>query len=342
LRARGARFAGVLVAAVVQAAALALPAARVAAQDAHALIVVGIGGDTIRSKRFQEWASGLYDALIEKHGMNKERVIYLGERPEADPTRIKGPSRKENVQAAIKDLAARAGAQDPVLLVLIGGSTSANNAETSLNLTGPDLTGAELATALQAFTTQPLAVVSTTESSGPLVQLLSGPNRTIITATRTGAERNQTWFGQYFVAAYTGDDADADKDNRISLVEAYNYATREVARHYQEQGLLMTEHALIDDNGDAKGSPAPDAATGDGQLASTFAVGRVASAANANTDDPVLRGLLQQRAEIEGRLNALRARRTQMEPAQYDMELEALLVELALKDQEIRRRGGGA
>jgi hypothetical protein len=329
-------------AALLLAAATALPTARVAAQDAHALIVVGIGGDTIHTKRFQEWAAGLHDALIQKHGMSKERVIYLGERPEADPTRITGPSRKDNVLAAIKDLAARAGAQDQVMLVIIGHMASNAANETTLNLTGPDLTGAELATALQPFTTQKLAIVGTTESSGPLVQLLSGPNRTIITATRTGAERNQTWFGQYFVAAYTGDDADADKDNRISLVEAYNYATREVARHYQEQGLLMTEHALIDDNGDSKGSPTPDAAAGDGQLASTFALGRVASAANANTDDPVMRQLLQQRAEIETRLNALRARRSQMEAAQYDMELEALLIELALKDQEIRRRGGGA
>jgi hypothetical protein len=328
-------------AALLLIGATALSAARVSAQDAHALIVVGIGGDSIHSARFHEWASGLYDALIQKHGLSKDRVVYLGERPAADPARIKGPSRKENVQAAIKDLTTRAGAQDQVMLVIIGHGTSASSNEVSLNLTGPDLTGSELAAALQPFTTQRLAVVSTTESSGALVPLLSGPNRTIITATRTAGERNETWFGQYFVAAFTGDNSDADKDNRISLVEAYTYATREVARHYQEKGLLMTEHALIDDNGDSRGSTTPDVQAGDGQLASTFALGRVASAANLNTDDPVLRGLLQQRAEIEGRLNALRARRSQMEAAQYDMELEALLVELALKDQEIRRRGGG-
>jgi hypothetical protein len=142
--------------------------------------------------------------------------------------------------------------------------------------------------------------------------------------------------------SYTEEGADSDKDNRISLVEAYEYATREVARHYQEQGFLMTEHALIDDNGDSKGSAQPDVEAGDGQLARTFALGRPASAAGAtNTDDPVMRGLLQERAAIEARLDALRARRTTMEAAEYDRQLEALLVELALKDQEIRRRGGG-
>ena len=77
-------------------------------------------------------------------------------------------------------------------------------------------------------------------------------------------------------------------------------------------------------------------------VARSFALGRVASAAGVtNTDDPVLRGLLQELAEIERRLDALRARRNTMEAAEYDQQLEALLVELALKDQEIRRRGGG-
>ena len=320
--------------------AAALPTAA-AAQDAHALIVVGIGGDSIHGARFHAWASELHDALIQKHGMSKERVVYLGERPEVDPSRIRGPSRKENVANAIQEIAGRAGANDPVLVVIIGHGTS-NGTETTLNLTGPDLSGAELAQMLAPMSTQQLAVVSTTASSGPLVQALSGAGRTIITATRTGQERNETWFGQYFVAAYTGADADTDKDNRISLLEAYQYAVREVARHYQEQGLLLTEHALIDDNGDSRGSAEPDLEAGDGIVARSFALGRVASATGVtNTDDPVLRGLLQERAEIERRLDALRARRATMEAAAYDQALEALLVELALKDQEIRRRGGG-
>jgi hypothetical protein len=321
--------------------AAALLPANARGQDPNALIIVGIGGDSIHSARFHGWASSLYDALIQKHGLAKERVTYLGERPETDPARIKGPSRKENVTAALQELAGRATATDPVLIVIIGHAT-ATGAETSIDLAGPNLLGSELATMLAPFKSERLAVVATSASSGPLVQALSGPGRTIITATRTGQERNETWFGQYFVAAYTEEGADSDKDNRISLVEAYEYATREVARHYQEQGFLMTEHALIDDNGDSKGSAQPDVEAGDGQLARTFALGRPASAAGAtNTDDPVMRGLLQERAAIEARLDALRARRTTMEAAEYDRQLEALLVELALKDQEIRRRGGG-
>jgi hypothetical protein len=335
------RHGNALAALLLGAGAAAMSPAAASGQDAHALIVVGIGGDSIRGARFHEWASGLHDALTEKHGMARERVVYLGERPDVDPSRIRGPSRKENVAAAIRDIAGRTSADDPVLIVIIGHGT-VNGSETMLNLTGPDLSGTELAEMLAPLPSQQLAVVSTTPSSGPLVQALSGPGRTIITATRTGQERNETWFGQYFVEAYTGDDADADKDNRISLLEAYQYAVREVARHYQEQGLLLTEHALIDDNGDSRGSGEPDLESGDGMVARSFALGRVASAAGVtNTDDPVLRGLLQERAEIERRLDALRARRNTMEAAEYDQQLEALLVELALKDQEIRRRGGG-
>jgi hypothetical protein len=309
------------------------------AQDARALIVVGIGGDPARAERFHGWAASLQDALVERHGLPKERVVYLGESPEVDAARIEGPSRKENVTAAIAELVRTAGPDDPVMLVLIGHAT-VNGTETMLNLPGPDLSGTELAALLAPLRSERLAVVSTTPSSGPLVQALSAPGRTIITATRTGQERNETWFGQYFAAAFTGEDSDTDKDGRVSLLEAYQYTIREVARHYQEQGLLLTEHALIDDDGDSRGSAQPDLEVGDGRFAQSFALGRGASV-TVNTEDPVLRALLQERAEIERRLDALRARRGSMEPAAYDDALEALLVELALKDQEIRRRGGG-
>jgi hypothetical protein len=103
----------------------------------------------------------------------------------------------------------------------------------------------------------------------------------------------------------------------------------------------MTEHAMIDDNGDGRGSAEPDVEAGDGRLAGAFAMGRMGSTNPANVTDPVLRGLLEERVALERRLDALRARQSSMEPEAYDRELEELLVEIALKDQEIRLRGGG-
>ena len=61
------------------------------------------------------------------------------------------------------------------------------------------------------------------------------------------------------------------------------------------------------------------------------------------TADPVLARLYEERRGIQERIDALRAGKGTMPPERYDEELEALLVELALKNREIRaREGGGA
>ena len=60
-----------------------------------------------------------------------------------------------------------------------------------------------------------------------------------------------------------------------------------------------------------------------------------------STDDPVLKGLYQEKAALEQRIEELRAIKDQMEEERYETSLEDLLVELALKNREIRAREGG-
>ncbi len=145
--------------------------------------------------------------------------------------------------------------------------------------------------------------------------------------------------------AFAGDDADADRDGRISLLEAYEYARREVARRYETEGLILTEHALLNDDGDDVGThePAlqPKGDGGDGIRARSFFLAPATVAAQ-DVENPALRALYVEKAEIQGRIDALRARRGAMEQAEYDRELEALLVELALKNREIAALEGGA
>ena len=115
--------------------------------------------------------------------------------------------------------------------------------------------------------------VNTSSSSGPFVEALSAQGRTIITATRSGAEQFTTLFGGYFVEAFSSDMADADKNGRISMLEAFQYAKAEVARAYEREGLLATEHAMLDDNGDKNGSQTPAATGADGKLAAAMSLG---------------------------------------------------------------------
>jgi hypothetical protein len=176
------------------------------------------------------------------------------------------------------------------------------------------------------------------------VKVLSGPNRTIITATKTGFERNETMFARFFVEAFTGDGADVDKNERISMLEAFNYARLQVVRAYEEEDKLLTEHALLDDNGDGEGSTEPDPRKTDGAQAQTlFLAGTgLAAAGVAATDDPVLAGLYRERQRLEAEIETLKLRKDQMTPEEYELELEELLVELALKNREIRDREKGS
>jgi hypothetical protein len=62
----------------------------------------------------------------------------------------------------------------------------------------------------------------------------------------------------------------------------------------------------------------------------------------AASDNPVLQRLLQARAQLEEQIVALRARKSEMEEVAYELDLEELLVDLALKSRELREhRGGG-
>ena len=156
-------------------------------------------------------------------------------------------------------------------------------------------------------------------------------------------ERNQTEFPSYFVQAFSEDGADADKDQRVSVLEAFTYARREVERFYEKGHLLATEHAVLDDNGDGTGSSVPDPATGDGAMARRVFLGGGESTADgaAASADPRVAELRRQRRAIEEKIGALKARKDAMESAQYEDELEKLLVELARREAALRQKEGG-
>jgi hypothetical protein len=320
---------------------LAVAAAPLVAQGrTHAVIVVGLGGQEDFRQSFHAEASQLYRALVEKHGLAEEDVIYLGERIELDPEMISMRSTRANVLQVLGEIAQRAGPMDRVLVVLIGHGTSSRG-ETQFNLPGPDLTPDDFQMGAMAFPTQTLALVHTGSASGSFVAPLSGPNRIVMAATRTERERNATEFGQFFVEAIASDDADLDKDERVSLLEAFEFARREVERHYEEENEILTEHAILDDNGDAEGSSEPSLEGPDGPLAATFQLGGISGTAAQMPDDPALARLYEERAEIQGRIDELRAVRDAMSEDEYLDAMEPLLVELALKNREIRALEGG-
>ena len=327
--------------AVGVAAVGAFPSAGFQAGDAHVLLVAGLGGDPEYTDAFHGWLSRFADVASEKYGVDPDRIVYLGEKTEIDPTRISARSTAENIRSAFATLDMSMAPEDELVVLLAGHGTFRND-KARFNIPGPDMTPGEFAFLLDGLGNRRVTFVNTASASGPFVEALSGPNRTIIAATRTGRERNMTRFGLHFVEAFAGEDADVDKNSRVSVLEAFSYAVHEVEREYEGDNQLLTEHAVLDDNGDGEGSrevdaAAGDAAGGDGSLARRVFLSLAGGAtAKRAASDPALRALYEEKAEIEARIDALRAVKNQMPLERYEDQLEELLVELALKNREVR------
>ena len=182
--------------------------------------------------------------------------------------------------------------------------------------------------------------MDTTSASGPFVNELSAPGRTIITATRNGAENFSTLFGGYFVDALTGEEADADKNRRVTMLEAFQFAKAAVQRAYDKEGLLSTEHAVLDDNGDKAGEPrsVDDRRRRQGRVRCS----RSARPPTRRRCRPTrkLRALVLEQRDLEHRVESLRLLKESMDPAKYQSELEKLVTDLALKTREIRSLEG--
>ncbi|HWF20342.1 MAG TPA: hypothetical protein VG754_13815, partial [Verrucomicrobiae bacterium] len=182
---------------------------------------------------------------------------------------------------------------------------------------------------------RPLVVIQCASASEPFLKALSGTNRVVITATRSGYELNVTRFGSFMARAIADPAADLDKDGQTSLLEAYLMASRQVEQFYKDQGRLLTEHALLDDNGDGLGTPpdwfnglravkkAADGKSVDGVRANQMILVR---GENEQKLSPEVRA---RRDELEQKLSALRARKSQMKEDDYFREVEAIMVETA-------------
>jgi hypothetical protein len=283
-----------------------------AAQQTHLLVVTGVAGDEEHAKKFNQWATTFIDSAKSKEGVPADNIIYLSDRS----------ATKAGVEKAFADIALRAKANDEVFVLLIGHG-SFDGTVAAFNLMGPDLTAEDYGRLLSKFTAQRVVFVNTSSASGAFLKPLAGSGRVIVTATKTGGERNETDFPEYFVAAFGDPSADRDRNGHVSVGEAFEYAKTKVTQAFQQKGLLLTEHATLDDGGE-------------GRLASTMFLAQSGSTLQVDTSDPAMRALVDERDAIDKRIADLRTRKGSMPDTQYEAEMETLLTELAVKTREIR------
>jgi hypothetical protein len=296
-----------------------MAASPLAAQRTHVLIVTGLGGEPQYSKNFVEQGAAFHTLASTQWRVADSSLVWLAEDPARDAARIDGRATKEAVGEAFLKLSNRVSPGDLVVVLLIGHG-SGEGKDSRVNLPGADPTLAEYAAWLSGFAKQTVVFVNTASASGDFVTELKGQGRVIVTSTRTAMERNESIFSGHFVRGLSTAEADANKDGGISVMEAFSYATREVARVYEEEKRMLTEHATVSDS----------------VLAARVSFG----AATAASDDPRVVALVAERKALEDQLTALRAKKDSMPAADYGKELERLLIAIAEKTQAIRAAGG--
>jgi hypothetical protein len=288
------------------ACALCLIAATPAFSATYILTVAGLGGEPDYEQRFTMLATDT-DKLLRAGGQTDRIVETL---KGADATKAK-------VEASLNRIASQAKPADAFVLMMIGHGTF-DGTEYKFNLPGPDISGTELATLLNKIPAGRQLVVDMTSSSGGAVSAFKKDNRVVITATKSGMEKNATVFARYWVEALRDPAADVDKNETISALEAFQYAEKKTAQFYSEQKRLATEHPQVDDQ----------------QRASAFPLLKFGSA-SAVVTDPAKRELIAKKEDIENKIDALKYQKSLLAPDDYRKQLQALLLDLAKAQEAI-------
>ncbi len=293
------------------------------ADDRQTVItVVGASGTDEYGQQFQTWAERWREAA------DRAEAEYFSIGTSENGT----TSDREELQQVLQGTVAKPQANEPVWLVFIGHGTF-DGRVAKFNLRGEDVSAAELAAWLQSAT-RPLAVINCASASGSFINALAGPRRVIVTATKSGLQLNFARFGDYLSRAIVDTTIDLDKDEQTSLLEAFLAASSQVQEFYHQEGRLATEHALLDDNGDGRGTPAAwfrgtratkAAKEGavDGLLANQLCLVRSASERDLSAE------ARSRRDELEAEIAGLRKLKEGLSEQEYYAKLEAILIQLA-------------
>lgn len=301
------------------------------------MVVIGASGTEEYGEEFRDWAKRIQGVCQDIPFELIDGTQASNGTQASDDTQPRDSSQpnsevKEDRQRLLDWIALPSDGEQVRWLILIGHGTHDANAS-KFNLRGADITSTSLGKAIEQAGGR-WVIVNCSSCSAPFLQSLSGPDHVVVTATKSGAEQNLSRFGNYFSQAISDPTADLDHDQAISVLEAFLMASGRVAAFYRDEDRLATEQALLDDNGDKRGTPAAffrgirpvkAAANGlelDGRLASRLGLCQL-------VEENLSEESQQARLQLEEEIENLRLRKTELPTEEYYQRLEELLLSLA-------------
>ncbi len=282
--------------------------------------VAGIGGEPEYDQRFTSWA--------------KDIDKILRATPDAQVETLYGAAAtKAKVDSVFRDIATKAKPDDGIVVMLIGHG-SFDGVDYKINLPGPDLSAGELAAILNKLPAKRQLVVNMTSASGGSLHALQRENRVIITATKSGSEKNATIFARYWVEALRDPAADSDKNEIVTALEAFKFAEQKTAKFYESQNRIATEHALLEDTGKGEAVKAPSPTNGQGLVAGRFTMVKL-GAEQAKASTPERKALLKKKEDLELQVDQLKYQKAATPTGEYRARMGSLLLELSKVQAEL-------
>jgi hypothetical protein len=304
----------------MRALALVLWMAGLAHAASYFAIVSGLGGEPEYEGQFKRWATDLEQAL-KANGPDCHIETLAG-----------AAATRQNILEMLNRVAGQTRSDDSFALILIGHGTY-DGTDYKFNVPGRDVTASDLASALNHIAGQRQLVVDATSASGAVLPVLAKADRIVVTATKSGTEKNATIFARYWIDALRNPAADSDKNGTISALEAFRYAEAKTAEYFKSEKLIATEHAMLSDTGSKEGVRDPKPENGQGMRAAAFALVRPPSQAKASNQGT--QNLLTKKEELEAAIDKLKYQKAAMPPDEYKRQLSALLLQLARTQAEI-------
>jgi hypothetical protein len=285
--------------------------------------VAGLGGTPEYEAQFAKWSAEL-DRALRANG------------PDAHVESLAAASAtRQRLEETLNRLAGELHADDDFALLLIGHGTF-DGTDYKFNLPGPDITATELSSLLDRIPSREQLIVNMTSASGASLSALAKKDRIIITATKSGNEKNATVFARYWIDGLRDPAADTDKDGSVSALEAFRYAESKTAAYFKTEKLLASEHSMLSDTGTANAVRDPKPENGQGLLAARFPLIRPPSQ-TVKAASPEKQELLARKQRLEARIDKLKYQKAAMSADAYKQQLTSLLLDLARTQAEIDR-----
>lgn len=275
----------------------ALLSSTAALADTVTVVISGLGGNAEFDEKFEQYATDIAEQAKRTANSPQDVILLRG-----------SAARRDVIMSLLKNLP-RDKVADVFRFYLIGHG-SIDNKQYKFNVPGPDITGQELTDALANIESPQQLVVIATSASGALLEQLSAKNRVVITATKNARELNAVRFPEYLVKALSDSAADLNKNESISAAEMYSYAQSATENFYLQQKLLAPEHSRLQ-----------------GDLAEQIEVARYGVL--LEKQDQIAPALLARRQNLTSEINALKARKEDIDEDTYFDTLQDLMLELA-------------